>query len=243
MSSVSEEFDRRLNVLVKVLAAQRSLPARLEAVAGMAKKLVPSCDAASITLIVEGEATTAAITDRIALEIDLVQYTNDEGPCLAAVDPPTAIRIDVLADDERFPRFAAGAVELGVQSVLSLPLVASDMVVGSLNMYSQQTNAFDESTEQAMAPLLQYAAETVAASPLYASAVDTVAEAVIAMEDRAIIARAVGVLMHLHVHSPSEAFDLLEDRATLHRETTRAAAERVLAEVRTRDAETSADDD
>jgi GAF domain-containing protein len=235
MSSVSEEFDRRLTVLIKVLAAQRSLPARLEAVAALAKKLVPACDAASIGLLVEGEATTAAVTDRVALEIDLVQYANEEGPCLAALDAAHAVRIDVMGKDERFPRFAAGAVEFGVQSVLSLPLVASDRVVGSVNMYSQQSNAFDDTTERVMTPLLEYAAETVAASPLYASAVDAVAEAVIAMEDRAVIARAVGVLIHLHGRSPVEAFDLLEDRATLNRETTRAAAERVLAEVRAQD--------
>jgi GAF domain-containing protein len=196
----------------------------------MAKKLVPNCTAASVALIVEGEATTAAITDRVALEVDLVQYANDEGPCLAAVDPPRAIRMDVVAEDERFPRFAAAAVELGVQSVLSLPLVASGRVVGSVNLYSQHASAFDETTAGVMSPLLEYAAETIAASPLYASALDAVSEAVVAMEDQAIIARAIGVLIHLHGRSPAEAFDLLEDRATMNRESTRAAAERVLAE-------------
>lgn len=231
MSSISEEFDRRLALVVKVLAAHRSLPARLEAVAGLAKKFVPTCDAASIGLLVEGKVTTAAITDRVALEVDLVQYSTGEGPCLAALDPARAIRIDVVGEDERFPRFAGGAVELGVSSVLSSPLVAGDVVVGSLNMYSQQANAFDDETEQLIAPLLEYAAEIIVDSPVYAAATDLVDEAVLALEDQAVIARAVGVLIHLHGRSPSEAFDLLQDRATMHRETTRAAADRVLGEM------------
>lgn len=231
MSSISEEFDRRLTLVVKVLAAHRSLPARLEAVAGLAKKFVPTCDAASIGLLVEGKPTTAAITDRIALEVDLVQYSTGEGPCLSALEPAQAIRIDVVADDERYPRFAGGAVELGVNSVLSSPLVADGVVVGTLNMYSQQANAFDEETERVIAPLLEYAAEIIAASPVYAAATELVEEAVVALEDQAVVARAVGVLIHLHGRTPSEAFDLLADRATMHRESTRAAADRVLAEM------------
>jgi GAF domain-containing protein len=231
VSAISEEFDRRLTLVVKVLSAHRSLPARLEAVVDLAKRFVPTCHAASITLLVEGRATTAAMTDRIALEIDLVQYSNDEGPCLAALDPARTIRIDVLDEDERFPRFAGGAVELGVRSVLSVPLVHNGAVVGTLNMYSQQTNGFDDATETKLRTLVDYAAEIIAASPVYTLANEVVDEAVAALEDRAIVARAVGALMQLHDRTPADAFDLLEDRATMHREPTRAAAERVLAEL------------
>jgi AmiR/NasT family two-component response regulator len=110
-------------------------------------------------------------------------------------------------------------------------LLAADVVVGSLNMYSQQSHAFDEDTPGQVRMLVDYAAEIIAESPIYAMAEDVVDEAVAALEDRAIVARAVGVLMHLHGRTPSDAFDLLEDRAAMHRETTRAAAERVLEEV------------
>jgi GAF domain-containing protein len=137
-----------------------------------------------------------------------------------------------LAEDERFPRFAMGAVEFGVSSVLSLPLMAGDKVVGSLNMYSQQTGAFDETTEQQLAVVLDYLGHAIGSSRLFALAEDVVAEAVIALEDRSLIARAVGVLMYRHERTPSQAFDLLEERALVRQESTRDAAERVLGDVR-----------
>jgi GAF domain-containing protein len=234
---MSEEFDRRLELMVTVLATHRSLPARLEAVAAIARRLTPGCDAASVAMILEGVPTTAAISDSIAMEVDLVQYTQEEGPCLTAVGGPHPIRIDVLADDERFPRFAAGATELGVNSVLSLPLLAGDVVVGSLNMYGFSERAFDDATGETLRPLLEYAAEAIAASPLYEMATDVVDEAVHVLVDRSVIAQAIGALMHAHRLLPTQAFDLLEDRARLHRETVREAADRILGELRqTRDA-------
>jgi len=51
--------------------------------------------------------SSVAITDHVALELDLAQYTNDDGPSITALAGST-IRVGCLPDDERFPHFAIG---------------------------------------------------------------------------------------------------------------------------------------
>ena len=84
------------------------------------------------------------------------------------------IRIDHMAEDERFRRLAPGAVAHDVNSVLSLPLTAHGDEVGALNLYSHQANAFSQATQQLVQPLADYAAEVIASSPLYAYSVDMI---------------------------------------------------------------------
>jgi GAF domain-containing protein len=86
------------------------------------------------------------MTDRVTLQFDLVQYDAGDGPCVAALGGEM-IRIGYLAADERFPRFARGAADRPVQSVLSTPAIDHGHVVGSLNPYSHDVDAFDDQTQ------------------------------------------------------------------------------------------------
>ena len=74
MQDLPPETVERLSRVTKLLKTQRTLPAQLEAVVGIVKRSVPSCDAAGIVLLVDGEPTSVAVTDRLTIEIDLVQY-------------------------------------------------------------------------------------------------------------------------------------------------------------------------
>ena len=68
----------------------------LQQLAGAARETVPRCDNASITLILHGSATTPAATDRVVLELDLLQYDRGEGPCLDAIREGRVIRVDFI---------------------------------------------------------------------------------------------------------------------------------------------------
>ncbi len=74
MQELPEESVERFARVEKLPRTQRTLPAKLESVAAIARRTVPNCHAAGITLIVDGEPTTSAVSDRLAVEIDLVQY-------------------------------------------------------------------------------------------------------------------------------------------------------------------------
>jgi GAF domain-containing protein len=230
MHDLPEASMEKLSRVTKLLRTQRTLPARLEAVVAILKRTVPACHAAGITLLIEGEPTTSAVTDRLAVEIDLVQYRTGEGPCLAAISDSNIIRMDVMERDARFAHFAPGSLAFDINSVLSIPLTVRDRTVGALNVYSHLANAFDAKTEEMVQPMADYAAEVISSSPLYAYTLDMVDGLVETLEDQAIIAQATGVIMATEKLTAEEAFDRLRELSMASGEAMRTVADWLLAE-------------
>ena len=230
MEELPVEAVERLTRVTRLLATQRTLPARLESVVALARRTIPGCDAAGVILMIEGVPTSTAVTDRLAVEVDLVQYETGEGPCLAAIAESQVIRIDVIERDSRFTRFAPGALDHEINSVLSLPLEVNGTSVGALNLYSHEADAFDEQTASAAQPLADYGAEAIARSPLYAYSLDMVEGLVESLESRALIAQAVGVLMVTDRCTTEEALDRLRATALAGGTSMRTVAGRVIAD-------------
>lgn len=82
MEDLPQETIEKLSRVTRPLKTQRSLPAKLEAVVAIVKRTIPNCDGAGVSLLVEGEPTSVAVSDRLTIEIDLVQYQTGQGPCL-----------------------------------------------------------------------------------------------------------------------------------------------------------------
>lgn len=179
----------------RLLTTQRTMPHKLEAIAEVIERTVAGVSSVSIALVVEESTVTGAASSQLAIEADLVQYGFNQGPCLVSVQAARSVRIDVLRQDERFEHFAPGAIELGVESVLSVPLLSSSRVVGSLNLYGTEPGAFDERTLEAVAPFAGYAAEVIAHSPLYAASLDLVEGLVLAVGDAEDVQVAIGLLL------------------------------------------------
>src|SRR4051794_26722204 len=106
---MSDAVVTTLQQLAEVLQSQRTLGAALGGIAEAATNSVPGCDAASIAIAVGGRPATAAITARVALELDLVQYDLDEGPCLTTYRTMSSLRIDLVEQSDAFPHFAVAA--------------------------------------------------------------------------------------------------------------------------------------
>lgn len=230
MHNLPPETVEKLSRVTKLLKTQRTLPAQLEAVVGIVKRTIPSCDAAGIVLLVDGEPTSVAVTDRLTLEIDLVQYRTGEGPCLSAMNEGDVVRIDILERDSRFARFAPGVLDQGLQSVLSTPLTANGHKVGALNMYGKRANAFDGRTEEAVRPMAEYAGEAIGSSPLYAYSLDMIDGLVEDLESRAMIDQAIGVLMATQEQTGEDALGRLRELALHSGESMRTVAGWVIEE-------------
>ena len=229
MSAGPEEFTDRLSRVLRLVRTQRTLPNQLEAVVALAKRTVPSCDAAGVTLIVSGEPLTAAASDTVALEVDVVQYSTGQGPCLDAIARSNVVRVDLIGGELRYERFAPGAVDTAINSVMSFPLAAAGRTVGALNLYSYLPDAFDDDTERVMAPIVSSAANVLSTSPLYAYSLEMVEGLMESLEERAVIAQATGALMARNGWTAAESFDFLRDRALVQGEPLREAASAVLA--------------
>ena len=156
---------------------------------------------------------------------DLVQYRTGEGPCLAAISEVNVVRIDVLEGDSRFIRFAPGALDHEIESVLSIPLISVERVVGALNMYSHLPEAFDANTEEEVQPMADVAAEAIGTSPLYAFALDMVEGLMETLESKALINQAVGVIIAGEGRPAEEALERVRHLAFASGQPMRAVAQ------------------
>ena len=83
-----------------------------------------------------------ASTNDTVLLMDDHQYATGEGPCLAAAAEGHWFHSESLAEEDRWPAFVPRAIEEGIASILSTPLMTAERAVGALNIYSNTERAF-----------------------------------------------------------------------------------------------------
>lgn len=223
------DFQPEIAAVDALARADAVMRAKLETVVDLAVRLVRGCDHASVALLLEGRSATAAVTDHVALEVDLVQYRSGEGPCLDAVDGSgQIIRIDLLDNLSEYRRFAPGALEIGVNSVLSIPLYDGERLIGSLNLYSEGLQAFDDSSPSEAEPFAAIAADAVITAPVLPAARELLASVVERMEDDAIINQATGLIVQQRGCTPEDAAHALDELAASRGGSRRATAVAIL---------------
>jgi GAF domain-containing protein len=227
----SDELLPTLVRLAEVLQTPGTLGGALSAIAEAATTSVPRCDAASIAISLEGKPATAAITARIALELDMVQYETGDGPCLTSFASMTSVRLDLVEHGDQFPHFAPAARKKGVTAVLSLPATWGNEPVGTLNLYSR-SGPFDETAESVGLVLAAQIAIAISRSPEYAAARAVVEESQRNLEDRADINIATGLLMVNEACTAEQAEGLLHQAAFHDEQTIVEIAQRIIRQHR-----------
>jgi GAF domain-containing protein len=96
---------------------------------------------------------------------------------------------------------------------LSVPLVWRGAVVGSINLYSNEPNAFTDASVDEVAPIAGYAAEVIGSSPLYAASLELIEGLVADVDDADDIQLAIGLLMGLGAETEAVALAILRERA------------------------------
>jgi hypothetical protein len=71
----------------------------------------------------------------VAPAADQAQRRTGQGPCLDAAGLDVIVRASNLAEETRWPRFCAEAVDAGVRSVLSFQLSTHGRDRGALNLF------------------------------------------------------------------------------------------------------------
>jgi GAF domain-containing protein len=228
----SENLLATLSQLAEVLLTQRTLGGALANIAEVATTSVPSCDAASVALSINGRPTTASATARIALELDMVQYDLHDGPCLTTFRSMEALRLDLVGLEEKLPHFAVAARQRGITSVLSSPAIWGDELIATLNLYSHG-GTFDESAEAIAAVLATQVTIAVSRSPEFAAARGVVEQAQRDADDRSDIDLATGILMANQACTADQAAGLLRQAAADDEQTILQIAHRIIQQHRT----------
>ena len=82
-------------------------------------------------------------SDESAVRYEHLQTALGEGPCIAAYETDEPIAIPNLADDDRFPRFTANALDEGLVAVFTFPLRNDDRCLGALDLYRTTAGALN----------------------------------------------------------------------------------------------------
>ena len=97
----------------------------------------------------------------------------------------------------------------GVKSFLSAPLLIDEKFAGSLNLYGQQADSFDDLEESLLRLYTAAAAAAIANARRYAEARRLAENLRRAIESRAVIDQAIGLLMATRGLDAKEAFRML----------------------------------
>jgi GAF domain-containing protein len=195
--------------LAKVVVAGRDLSDVLGDVSSIARRALPRCEAASITLIRGEKAFTAAHEGQMALDADELQYERGYGPCLDAGRAGQVFLIEDMAVEQRWPDYARHATAHGVGSSLSVPLPFQSASIGALNTYAGRAYGFGDEDQALAEDVASWVALAVGNAEAAASTGEELAQLRTAMETRAVIEQAKGRLMERHRIGEDEAFTLL----------------------------------
>jgi hypothetical protein len=163
----------------------------------------------------EGPAGTVAASDGGALELEELQFTLAQGPCVdASRTGRPVLAPDLTASSSRtWPQFGAGAYAAGLRAVFAFPLQMGGIRLGVLDLYRDSEGdlsateladalAFADAATQLLLHL--QAQETANGLPPHVLAV---------LDDRAEVHQATGVVSVLAAVSLAQALALLRARA------------------------------
>jgi GAF domain-containing protein len=168
-------------------------------------------DACGITLDHDGEPVTVASSDHLANHVDEIQYSRGEGPCLFSMSTGSTVLIRDLAEEERWPDYAPRAIAAGIRSSLSLPLTMGEETVGALNLYASKPDSFGDDQQNLAETFARQAVTAMTIARRQADRISLEDQLRQALESRAVIDQACGIIMGQRRCTSREAFAILRE--------------------------------
>jgi GAF domain-containing protein len=195
--------------LGQMVLGEHTMDHLLQRIVALAMDVIPGAEDVSVTLVSTNKATTVVSTGRLATELDETQYATGFGPCLAAAEGGAVASIPDVDNELRWPAFCKEAIQRGVLSSLSTPIPLQQYASAALNLYASKPKAFDDAAVELATTFAGYAGVALANMHLYETTRALAEQLQTAMESRAVIEQAKGILMGQRRCSADEAFDIL----------------------------------
>ncbi len=231
MTDETFNLDDGLRHLSQLVLADETLETTLQRIVDVATRALPGVIGVSITLRKGRHPYTAVASSAPVQAIDEREYTNDEGPCISAMETGEVQVLDDGTTETRWPRFAQICREEGLGSCLGVPLCVGEEVYGAMNVYAAIAHAFGEEPRQAAELLARQASIALANARTYGECGNKIRQLQDALETRVIIEQAKGILMVTNGCDADGAFDLLKRRSQRSNQKLRSVAEAVVSEL------------
>jgi transcriptional regulator with GAF, ATPase, and Fis domain len=191
---------------------------------------VLAADAAGLMLADQrGNLRLVASTLERAQLLELLELQIEEGPCVEcfATGRPI-VNVDLPEARDRWPRFAAAAVDAGFRSTHALPMRLRNQVIGALNLFTDEQSGLsneDVAIGQAMADVATIGLlheRTLREQTALSEQLQT------ALQSRILIEQAKGVLAARAAISVTEAFTQMRNHARRNHVTLTAVAAAII---------------
>jgi GAF domain-containing protein len=203
------ELGALLAQLGAVLLSTETVGTTVELVTALATEAIPGAAGAGLTLVDDRGKRSMAASNTLVERADALQYRLDDGPCLTAWQDQVSVRVDDVLAETRWPDWCAGAGQVGVRSMLSVPLVAAGNGLGAIKVYSALPAAFDDRAERLLQLFAQQAAVLLANTQTLADACRTNRRLTDALEHRDVVGQAKGILLAQGAADDQAAFAIL----------------------------------
>ncbi|WNG89742.1 GAF and ANTAR domain-containing protein [Mycobacterium sp. ITM-2016-00317] len=161
-TSTSHALAVRMAMLARSVAVPRTVEEIFQEVTSAAAELIPGVDTAGILLIGKGgKFESHAITTELPHQLDELQQSLQEGPCLEAATGHDVVRTDDFRHETRWPAYTAAVQKLGVLSSLSLRLYTHDRTAGALNLFGFAPTEWDAEKQMVGSVLAAHAAAAI----------------------------------------------------------------------------------
>lgn len=194
-------------------------------------------DGAAVSVLYDGHSGgTLGSSNETSRRLDEYQFTFGEGPCLDAVATHEAVMVPDLdaPHERRWPGFAGAVLDEGVRGVFALPIMATSVCVGALDLFRYRPGPLGRD---------QFAGAALAARLASLSLLDLIADSssghsddsdhqgawgLLADMDRIEVYQATGMLISQLDVGPAEALVRLRAHAIATNQTVRQVAVAIL---------------
>lgn len=206
----STELQHALGVSVD---SDEAVHTALQSMVSLAVIAVVGAASCGVTVTVGGRTRTVVHSDTRTLLVDAEQYMAGHGPCLQAARIGQVVRAGSSDAAQQWPVFAAAAADENIHSFLAAPLQFGETMFGSLNLYGEEPASFTDTDVDTVTALTRTLSRTLGDYQRFDQVLDQVNGLRTAIEDRAPIEQAKGMLMALHRIDADAAFALLAEHS------------------------------
>lgn len=168
-----------------------------------------------ITLLRDRKAATIGWSSDSAREVDEIQYSLSQGPCLTAAEEEREVHVPDLFEEDRWgPDYANAVASHGLRSVLSLPFNLQGDAKAALNLYSDVPHKFNEISAARARGYTREISQALRLAVRFSLHTDSATNLRATLESRTVIDIAVGIVMAQNRCSQETAVRILTDASS-----------------------------
>ncbi|GAA1206474.1 GAF and ANTAR domain-containing protein [Prauserella alba] len=134
-----------LGTLPKIMLSTDAIDEVIWKTATLAVQAADDVDACGVTVVRDGGPISLLRSEAEYSDLEELQYAAEDGPAMQAMRERKPVLVTAMDDEHRWGDYPGRAAARGVGSSMSIPLIAGEQVLGSLNFYAKRDEVFGPS--------------------------------------------------------------------------------------------------